>query len=137
MPIIASHEDIRSLLLRARTIAVVGLSDDPGRDSSRVAAYLLRAGFTVLPVNPSIHTVLGLQVVASLSDLHVPVDIVDIFRRPSFVPAIVHDAVAIGAATVWMQPGTRNDEAAALASSAGLNVVVDRCIMADHRRLFS
>lgn len=131
-----SEGEIRDLLTKARTIAVVGLSADPSRDSNGVARFLQRNGYRIIPVNPTLQEpVLGEQPYASLRDIDVPIDIVDIFRRGEFVPEIVADAVAIGAPVVWMQLGVVNEEAAARAKEAGIGVVMDRCIAIEHRRL--
>ena len=128
-------EEIRAILASARTIAVVGLSDKPDRDSYRVAAYLQRAGYRILPVNPAVSQVLGEKAVPSLRDLAEPVDVVDIFRRPEAVPEIVEDAIAIGAKVVWMQDGIVHEAAADRARAAGLKVVTSRCMLRDHRAM--
>jgi predicted CoA-binding protein len=131
-----SDNEIRAELQRARTIAVVGLSDRPERDSFAVARFLQRNGYRVLPVNPNLSgRVLGEQPFASLRDIKEHVDIVDIFRRAEFVPPVIEDAIAIGADTVWMQLGVVNLVAAQRAKQAGLNVVMDRCMAIEHRRL--
>lgn len=131
-----SDDEIRNVLQRARTIAVVGLSDRPERPSHAVARYLQRAGYRVIPVNPNLRSaVLGEQPYASLRAIAGHVDIVDIFRRPEFVPEVVEDAIAIGADVVWMQFGATNPAAAQRASAAGLGVVMDRCLAIEHRRL--
>ncbi|HOB73471.1 MAG TPA: CoA-binding protein [Phycisphaerae bacterium] len=130
-----THEQIRELLTRARTIAVVGLSDNPSRDSHRVSAYLQNQGYRIIPVNPGVTEVLGEKAYPSLREVPEKVDIVNIFRRPEAVPAIVEDAIATGAGAVWMQLGITHDEAARRASSAGIPVIMDRCIMVEHRGL--
>lgn len=130
-----TDDDMRTLLTAARTIAVVGLSDRPERDSHRVAAYLQAHGYTIFPVNPNVTEVLGRRAYASLLDVPAPVDIVNIFRRPEAVPAIVDEAIAIGARAVWMQLGIAHSAAAERARAAGMTVVSDRCIMVEHRRL--
>lgn len=124
---------IRNLLARAKVIAVVGLSDRPERDSHGVARYLQRAGYRVIPVNPQVAEVLGEKSYANLREVPGRVDIVDIFRRPEFVPEIVEAAIEIGAKAVWMQLGVVHEEAAARARAAGLDVVMDRCIAIEHR----
>ena len=127
---------MRELLRRARTIAVVGLSADPTRASFRVAAYLQRQGYRIIPVNPVLtEPVLGETPYARLSDVPVPIDIVDVFRRPDQVPPIADEAVAVRAGALWLQLGIRNDAAAAIARAAGLTVVMDRCLMVDHQAL--
>lgn len=128
MPITAP-QDIADLLTRTRTIALVGISDRPDRPSYRVMAYLQDHGYRVLPVNPQIagEHVHGEFVWATLADIGVPIDMVDIFRRSEAAGEAVDDAVAVGAKSVWMQIGVINTEAAARAEAAGLTVVMDRC----------
>jgi predicted CoA-binding protein len=124
---------MKEMLTNARTIAVVGLSDNPDRASYGVAAYLQRAGYRIIPVNPVLKgPVLGEQPVASLRDIKEPIDIVDIFRRSEDVPPVVEEAIAVGARAVWLQLGIVNDEAAAAAQAAGLDVVQDKCIKVEH-----
>jgi hypothetical protein len=126
---------IPELLKSSRTIAVVGLSGKRFRPSYGVAEYMQRNGFRIIPVNPSEQSVLGEKCYAELGDVKERVDIVDIFRRPEFVPEIVEAAIRIGARAVWMQEGVVHDDAAAQAEAAGLMVVMDRCILKDHRRM--
>ena len=126
---------IADILGAARTIAVVGLSARLSRPSHGVAEYLQRAGYRIIPVNPNIAAVLGEKSYASLDAVPEPVDIVDIFRRPEHVPEIVEVAIRKGAKTIWMQEGVVHEDAARRAESAGLTVVMDRCILKDHRRL--
>lgn len=128
-----SWTDLRDILQTKRPIAVVGLSDNPTRPSNEIAVYMQGQGYRVIPVNPMITEALGETAYASLRDLPEPVDIVQIFRRPEDVPAIVDDAIAIGAKVVWMQPGAENDDAAAKAEAAGLKVVVGACMRSVHR----
>jgi predicted CoA-binding protein len=135
MAILTSDADLRALLRETKTIAVVGLSNDPGRDSHRVAQYLQLNGYRIIPVNPNIIETLGARAVPNLESLGAPVDMVNIFRRPEHVGAIVETAIRIDARSVWMQLGAVDEDAAERASHAGLAVVVDRCIMVDHRRL--
>lgn len=128
---------LRGLLERARTIAVVGASPDPWRPSFGVAGYLKRAGYRIIPVNP---TTLGQMVHgepcrASLRDIRDEIDLVNVFRRPDAVPAIVADAIAVGAPALWLQLGIRHLDAAREAEAAGVAVVMDRCISVEHRRL--
>ncbi len=131
-----SDNEIRELLQRARTIAVVGLSNRPDRDSYAVARFLQRNGYRILPVNPNLtEPVLGEQPYASLRDISEHVDIVDIFRRAEFVPQVVEDAIAIGADVVWTQLGIAHPAAAVRAHQAGLGVVINRCMAIEHRRL--
>ena len=122
-------EDIRELLTKARTIAVVGASDRPDRPSNYVMKFLQDQGYRVIPVNPQItgEHVHGEYVWRELSQIGEPIDIVDIFRRPSAAGDAVDDAIAVGAKAVWMQIGVINQEAAERAEAAGLKVVMDRC----------
>ena len=124
---------LQELLKSARTIAVVGASDTPGRPSHRVYHYLLRAGFEVFAVNPAIKELGGRPAYPDLRSVPVRIDVVDIFRKPEAVLPIVEEAIAVGAGAVWMQEGVVNEEAAARARAAGLAVVMDHCIMKEHR----
>lgn len=126
--------DINRLLSDARTIAVVGISNKPHRDSYRVSSYMQRAGYRIIPVNPVLkgQEVLGEKVVESLKDIEEPIDIVNVFRRAELVGPIVDEAIAVGAHAVWIQLGIVNEAAAQKARDAGLEVVMDRCIMVDH-----
>ena len=130
-------EDIRDLLTQARTIAVFGCSDRPDRPSYGVAAFLQRHGYRMLPINPQItgEHVHGEYVWRELSQIGVPIDIVDIFRRPMAAGEAVDQAIAVGAKAVWMQLGIVNEEAAARAEAAGLQVVMDRCTKIEIMRL--
>lgn len=125
---------IPELLAVSKTIAVVGLSNSRFRPSYGVAEYLQQAGFRIIPVNPNETQVLGEKSYARLEDVPDAVDIVDIFRRSEFVAPIVDSAIAIGAKAVWMQEGVEDEAAAAKARSAGLFVVMDRCILKEHRK---
>jgi uncharacterized protein len=131
-----SREEIRGILANTRRIAVVGLSDQPDRPSHRVAAYLKAQGFRIFPVNPNVETVLEEPAWPSLREVPEAVDVVNVFRRPEAVPEIVEDAIAIGASVIWMQTGVVHEQAAETARAAGLKVVMDRCIMAEHGRVF-
>lgn len=130
----ATDEEIGAILESARTIAVVGLSNKSDRDSFRVARYLQEHGYRVIPVNPALPEALGEPCYPDLATIpgDVTVDIVDIFRKPEFIPAIVDEAIARGAATVWMQLGLAHNTAAEKARAAGLHVVMDRCIKVEH-----
>jgi predicted CoA-binding protein len=119
----------------ARTLAVVGLSDDPGKASYGVSEYMQRAGYRILPVNPGIESALGEKSYASLRELPVKPDVVNVFRLPKYIPAIVDEMVELGLKDLWVQMGIWSDEAVAKAESAGIRVVMDRCIMVEHRRL--
>ena len=126
---------IQRLLGESRTVAIVGLSADRQKASSFVASYLRSEGYRIVPVNPHESQVLGEQCYPDLDSVPGPVDIVDIFRRSEFVPEIVEAAIRKGAKVVWMQEGVIHDDAARRAEAAGLTVVMDRCILKDHRRL--
>lgn len=128
-------EDVQHILRQARTIAVVGLSDAPDRDSYQVAAYLQQQGYRIIPVNPRLNEVLGEKAYPSLRHIPEPVDVVQIFRRSEEVPPIVEDAIAIGARVVWMQAGIVHEEAAARATATGLRVVMNACMRVAHRAL--
>jgi predicted CoA-binding protein len=124
------------ILERCRNIAMVGLSSNPFRPSHFAAIYLLAEGYNVIPVNPREKEVLGRKSYASLRDIPGPVEVVDIFREPAAVPAIVEEAIAVGAKVVWMQLGVIHEEAAEAARKAGLEVVMDRCMKIEHARFF-
>jgi predicted CoA-binding protein len=126
---------ISDILSAARTIAVVGLSGKRYRPSYGVAEYMKSVGYRIIPVNPQETEVLGEKCYPDLESIPEPVDIVDIFRRSEFVPEVVESAIRIGAKAVWMQEGVVHEEAARRAEAAGLEVVMDRCILKDHRRL--
>jgi predicted CoA-binding protein len=126
---------IPDLLASARSIAVVGISSKRYRPSYGVSEYMQRAGYRIVPVNPEETEVLGEKAWPDLDSIPEPVDIVNIFRRPEFVPEIVEAAIRIGARAVWMQEGVVHEEAARRAREAGLEVVMDRCILKEHRRL--
>jgi uncharacterized protein len=130
-------DTLRQLLSQARTIAVVGLSDKPERDSNEVARYLIEQGYRVIPVNPMLTEVLGLRAYPSLSAIpgETHIDIVDIFRRSDQVPPIVDEALARGAKVIWMQLGVEHPDAAAKARAQGATVIENLCIMVQHRRL--
>jgi predicted CoA-binding protein len=120
---------LRDILTRTKTIALVGASPRPDRPSHEVMAYLLARGYRVIPVNPGQAggTILGQTCVASLAEIKEPIDMVDMFRAADAAPGVAEEAIAAGAKTLWMQLGIRNDEAAAAAEAAGLDVVMDRC----------
>lgn len=126
---------LHDLLAAARTIAVVGHSDKPYRDSYMIARYLRAAGYVIYPVNPNLHTINGEQVYSDLRQIPDRIDIVDVFRRAEYLPAIVEDAIAVGARSVWGQFGVMHPAAEQRAQAAGLMVVVDRCIKVEHQRL--
>jgi uncharacterized protein len=127
--------EITALLKTAKTIAVVGLSNKPWRPSFGVSEYMQGQGYRVIPVNPNVGETLGLQAWERLEDVPEEIDIVNIFRRSEFAGGIVDSAIRKGARCVWMQEGVRDDAAAARAKQAGVSVVMDRCILKEHRRL--
>ncbi|HEV8711203.1 MAG TPA: CoA-binding protein [Candidatus Binatia bacterium] len=127
---------IREILATPRTIAVVGCSPDPDRDSHRIAALLKAKGHRVIPVNPGCQEILGERCFATVCDIPEPVEMVDIFRRPEFVDQIADDAIAVGAKILWLQLDVINEPAARKAQDAGLTVVMDRCPAIEYRRLF-
>jgi len=134
---VADSSSIRELLNSARVIAVVGLSSKRCRASYGVSQYMQRAGYRIVPVNPNESEVLGERAYPCLDAVPGKIDIVNIFRRSEFVPEVVEQAIRAGASAVWMQEGVMHEEAAAHACGAGLTVIMDRCILKEHRRLFS
>ena len=130
-----TRDELRTILNNARTIAMVGASDKPDRDSYGVMEYLIANEYRVIPVNPTAEQIQGERSYPSLTAIPEKVDVVDIFRRSDAVPPIVDEAIAIGASVVWMQLGVVNEQAAEAARNAGLQVVMDRCIRIEHRRL--
>jgi predicted CoA-binding protein len=126
---------VSELLRSSHTIAVVGLSSKRYRPSFGVAEYMQNAGYRIIPVNPFETEILGEMAYATLGDVPEHIDIVDIFRRSEFVPDLVETAIRIGAGAIWMQEGVVHEAAAAKARAAGLDVVMDRCILKDHRRM--
>jgi uncharacterized protein len=134
-PYLPGDPELRSILGRSRTIAVVGLSSDPEKYSFKVAGYLQDHGYRIIPVNPYETEVLGEKAYPSLPDVPEPVDAVDVFRRAEETPDVARQAVRIGAKVLWLQNDIVNDEARRIAEEAGLDVVMGVCIMATHRRL--
>ena len=132
-----TDEELRQLLLDAKTIAVVGLSANRERASNQVAWYLNHQGYRLYGVNPACPDpeVHGIPMLASLEEVPEPIDIVDVFRRPEHTPDVARAAVAAGARALWLQLGIRSDEARAIAEEAGLTYVEDRCLKVDHARL--
>lgn len=126
---------IREILETYRTIAVVGLSSRPHRASNGVSRYMQRAGYRIIPVNPTETEVLGEKAYASLDEVPEPFEIVDIFRRPEFVPDIVEAAIRRKARVIWMQEGVIHEAAAERARAAGLQVVMDLCILREHMQV--
>ena len=132
----AVPDQIYEILQRAKTIAVVGLSDNPLRPSHGVAAYLQSQGYRIIPVNPEIKGSLGEKAYPSLLDVPEKIDIVDIFRRPEFVEEVVDQAIQLKVPAVWMQEEIIHEKAAQKARAAGIFVVMDRCILLEHRARF-
>jgi predicted CoA-binding protein len=128
-------DEIRNLLSTSKTIAVVGLSDKPWRPSHGVSEYMQTQGYRIVPVNPNLAQVLGEKSYPALENVPLPIDIVNIFRRSEAVEPIVDAAIRLGARAVWMQEGVVNAAAAQKAESAGLAVVMDHCILKEHRKL--
>ncbi|SRR5579883_757972 len=126
---------IADLLKSTRTIAVVGLSSSPMRPSNGVSDYMKRVGYRIIPVNPHETEVLGEKCYARLEDIPERVDMVNVFRRPEHVPEIVETAIRIGAKSLWLQEGVIHEAAARRAREAGLEVVMDKCILKEHRKL--
>ena len=120
-----------------RAIAVIGLSELPAKPSHYVSAYMQQRGYRIYPVNPSIPEVLGEKSYASLADLPIKPDIVNVFRLPRFIPGIVDEMLQLGLPNLWVQQGIIKQEAAARAEAGGIHVVMDRCIMVEHRRFIS
>lgn len=137
MPNSSASDEIGELLKRSKTIAVVGLSDSPLRPSHCVSAYMQTQGYRIIPVNPTIKGALGEKAVASLSDIREKIDIVDIFRKSEFVPEVVDEAIRLGASAIWMQEDVIHEQAAEKARNAGLFVVMDKCILKEHKKRFA
>jgi hypothetical protein len=134
-----SDDELRDLLAAVRAIAVVGIKQGESEDAFRVPGYLQRRGYRIVPVNPKLRRVLGERCLASLAEVDLPVDLVNVFRAPDHVPAHVDEILAMSPqpAAVWMQLGIVHGGAAARLREAGIAVVQDRCIMVEHRRLLA
>ena len=130
-----TDEELRKIFETSRVIAAVGASSNPDRPSNGVCAFLKSNGYRIIPVNPNETEVLGEKAYPDLPSVPEKIDVVQIFRKPEFVPALVEDAIRIGARVVWMQDGAGNPEAARRAEAAGLIAVVDDCMLRQHRRL--
>ncbi len=126
--------DAISRMLAAKRIAIVGLSDDPERTSNNVGAYLQKAGYQIIPINPNCQTALGQPALASLSQLKQAPDVVLVFRRSEYTPAFAEQAVAAKAKGLWLQVGIRNAETKKIAENSGLDYIEDRCMMVEHMR---
>jgi predicted CoA-binding protein len=133
MPPGSEPDPVTELLRRAKTLAVVGLSDNSMRVSYGVSEYMQSQGYRIIPVNPRIRSSLGEKSYASLGDIRQKIDIVNIFRRPEFVSEVVDQAIAMKLPAIWMQEGVIDEKAAAKARAAGIFVVMDRCILKEHR----
>jgi predicted CoA-binding protein len=129
-------EVIRAMLTDARSIAVIGLSADATKPSHYVPAYMQQHGYRILPVNPTVDSVLGERSYATLADLPIKPDIVNVFRLPGYIPAVVDEMLQLGFQNLWVQSGIVNLEAAAKAEAGGIHVVMNHCIMVEHRRIF-
>lgn len=132
-----TREQIKGILENSTTVAVVGLSDNPERVSYMVSEAMQAKGYTIIPVNPNAETILGQKSYASLKDIPIPVDIVNVFRRSEHTPPVAEEAVAIGAKVIWLQLGITSEEAAAIAAAGGLEVIMDRCIKVEDSILLS
>ena len=133
---LSTDDELRSLLTDARVIAVVGMSDRPGRISKSIGLMLRDWGYTIYPVNPQVHSDIdGLKVYETLAEVPEPIDIVNVFRLSAYLPGVVEEAIAVGAKAVWAQLGIWSDEAEQMALAAGLPMVQDRCIKIDYMRL--
>jgi predicted CoA-binding protein len=130
-----NDQEMMGILKSANTIASVGLSSNMQKESYWIVAYLMEQGYTIHPVNPTTDEILGRKAYPSLSDISDKVDVVQVFRRPEDVPPVVEEAIKIGAKVVWMQEGIVNEEAARMGREAGLQVVMDACMRATHKRL--
>lgn len=130
-----SDQEMKEILSSIKTIASVGVSSNPEKDSYGVAAYLKEQGYQLIPVNPTAPEIMGEQSYPDLESVPVKIDVVQVFRKPEDVPPVVEDAIKAGAKVIWMQEGIVNEEAARRAREAGLQVVMDACMRATHRRL--
>jgi len=133
MPV-TSDDEIGRMLNKIRTIAVVGLSDDPMRPSYGVSSYMQQQGYRIIPVNPTIKEALGEKSYPDLSSVPEKIDLVDVFRRQEFVPEVVDEAIKLKLPAIWLQEGVIHQAAAQKARDAGIFVVMDRCILKEHRR---
>lgn len=131
-----SEQEMKDILLSAKTVAAVGLSSNPAKESFGIVQYLKDQGYKIIPVNPSANEIMGEKAYPDLSSIPEAVDVVQVFRKPEDVPPVVEEAIKIRAKVVWMQEGIVNEEAAQKAREAGLQVVMDACMRSAHRRLF-
>jgi predicted CoA-binding protein len=135
--ILTEKIEIKQILADSKTIAILGLSPKPERDSHMVAQYLKEQGYKIIPVRPKQKKILGEKSYSSIEDIKEPVDIIDVFRNPSQIMPHVHEAIRIKPKVFWMQLNIENYEAAKLLTKAGIDVVMNRCIKVDHDRLFN
>jgi len=133
--IITEDSDIKEILKKTKTIAIIGLSPKPERESNKVAIYLKGQGYRIIPVRPGQKEILGQSVFATLDDIKEKVDIVDVFRNPEQILPHAHEAMRVQPKVFWMQLGIENQEAAMLLVKAGIDVVMDKCIKIEHDRL--
>ena len=131
----ATDAEMRNILETTRTIAVVGFSHRESRAGYRIPAYMQRAGYRIIPINPYIGSALGEKAYPDLLEVPEPIDLVNVFRRPEYVPEVVDQAIEIGAQAIWLQLGIWHAKAGQRAREAGLSVVMDACLMVEHRRL--
>ncbi|MGP6207664.1 CoA-binding protein [Cuniculiplasma sp. SKW3] len=131
------QDKIRDVLKNEKNVAVVGISEKPDRDSYRVAKYLIDKGYNVIPINPSIEKWNGIKSYSTVSEAgrEHRIDVVDIFRKPEAVPEIVRDSLGVKPKTIWMQIGVKSDEGKKLAEENGIKVIMDRCMMEEHKKL--
>src|SRR6185436_4318813 len=134
-PNMNTDQILREILLTSKTIASVGLSTNPAKESFGIVAYLKEQGYRIIPVNPTADEILGEKAYPDLASVPGKVDVVQLFRKSEDVPPFVDEAIAIGAKVIWMQEGIWNEEAARKAEAAGVTVVMDRCMRSEHRRL--
>ncbi len=132
---LTADEELQKLLTETKSIAVVGASPKPWRDSGAIAEFFLKKGYTVFPVNPMYEEIFGVKCYPDLKSIPHKIDMVDIFRNPNDVDPVIDEAIAVGAKSIWMQLGVVNELAAYKAKNAGLQVVMDRCIAVEYRAL--
>jgi len=131
----SAQSEIREILLNTKKIAIVGLSPKEGRDSNRVARYLMKQGYEITPVNPGQKEILGKECYKNLADIPFQIEVVDLFLNPSRIPPVVDQAIEIGTKVVWMQLGVVHNEAAEKARKAGIQVVMNKCIKQEHENM--
>ncbi len=129
--------EMEKILRNSKRIAIVGLSPKTSRDSNRVARYLLEQGYDIIPVNPGQQQILGRTCYPSLEDIPFPIEVANLFLNPTRVPPVVEQCIRIGVKTIWMQLGVVHNEAARIARKAGIEVIMNRCIMVEHRNMLA